>query len=357
MNDTKKHFMVGIFMLAALGAFAWMIFKFDDYSLRAAYMDSLEIEVYFDEAPGINENADVMFCGYRVGRVASVQRPTLLGRINDPAQKAYQILVNISIQGDQEIPLDVVPKVHQKGLGASYVELDCPDNPSSEMLASGAVLQGTMSQSSEFISENTQYKLDALIVSLTELSSSMQKQLEPRSPDEVDSMNQREANVTTTIMRLDRTLKNLNVYLEDEDNVDNINMILEEFAGLGKDSRQTLAQLTEKFEALSDSSSQLLQQTNKTISNLDKQVAVAVVEIETMARRVHLAADTLSATLGYFNEILVEVKQGNGTMSRLISDPGLYESLVDTAESLTLSFDELKLLLKQWREKGVDIDL
>ena len=55
--------------------------------------------------------------------------------------------------------------------------------------------------------------------------------------------------------------------------------------------------------------------------------------------------------------ILGKVDKGQGTAGQLVNDPRLYQSLVDTSRELNATVADLKRLIEQWEEEGVDLHL
>ena len=242
MNENKRNIIVGAFVLFGLAVFGWMVMKFGDLPKIVSQYDAIEITVYFPEVTGIHENSSVRFKGYSVGKIIKVNPPAPTEDPQNPDKHYYSVRVTAAISKEHQIPSNVVPKIYGKGLGASFVELVLEDDASETYLAGGEKITGVISEASEFISEKTQQKLDGLISSLTSLSQSIQNQLTPRPPEEVDKNDTDDihANITTTVMRLDGVLKNLNTFLADADNRKNLKNGLAEFAAIGKEIREMI---------------------------------------------------------------------------------------------------------------------
>ena len=245
MKDDKRDIIVGFFMVSGLVIFGWLIFKFGDLPAFVSRYDAREVTICFPEVPGIKDNSAVMFLGYSVGKVVEVKPPTLLPQLDNPGEVSYQAEVIVAISTDYDIPANVVPKVYQRGLGASFVELSLEDTPSTKLLQDKARLHGMISEASEFISEGTQKKFDTLINSLTGLSNNLQSQLISHPPGQVDAKGEDsvEANVTTAVMRLDSVLKNLNIFLADPGNQAHFKEALTHFAEGGSELRDVIKKI------------------------------------------------------------------------------------------------------------------
>ena len=266
MNENRRNLIVAIFVIAGLVVLGWMVFKFGDLPTIISRYDAREITIYFSEAMGIQENTAVLFRGYRVGKVIQVHPPALLEDLENSEKKSYQVEMVIAISKDYYIPANVTPKVYRRGLGGSFVELSLEESPSAQMLQNGDKLKGMISEASEFISEKTQRKLDQLISSLTILSDQFKGQLTPLPPDKVDSdeSDKVHPNITTAVMRLDRSLKYLNVFLGDVENQQNFKKGLVSFADLSDEIRD----IAMKVEDVTIEAKKLIEKATQTISNV-----------------------------------------------------------------------------------------
>jgi len=55
------------------------------------------------------------------------------------------------------------------------------------------------------------------------------------------------------------------------------------------------------------------------------------------------------------NTLLVDAREGKGTVGRLMQDPQMYNSLTDAANRLAAALKEAKLLLEKWKNEGLDV--
>ena len=65
------------------------------------------------------------------------------------------------------------------------------------------------------------------------------------------------------------------------------------------------------------------------------------------------ASEELSETVAELRQILAKVNSGQGTAGKIISDPRLYEGLVDSTEQLQMLLQEMRLLVDKIRERGL----
>jgi ABC-type transporter Mla subunit MlaD len=74
----------------------------------------------------------------------------------------------------------------------------------------------------------------------------------------------------------------------------------------------------------------------------------------------HQVGDRLQQTatlIDQLNSITEKVNKGQGAAGALLNDPKLYASLVDTAQQMDATVKDLKRLVEQWEQEGVQLHL
>jgi phospholipid/cholesterol/gamma-HCH transport system substrate-binding protein len=284
---------VGIFVVSALGALVWLIFMFEDLPGFVTAWKSFEVRVQFRNAPGVQKDTPVRFCGYQIGSVATVMAPQIRQEIRDGEKTGleyHQTLVVLSINNEYvNIPYSSEVKLMTRGLGSSYIEitppLPDPNKPVTKFLKDGSLLQGSTGMTSEFFPEESQKKLDEL------------------------------AN------KLDTLLNNVNDVIGDEENKENI--------------KKTLANLSET----------------------SNQAAQALDEFEGFFAAVIDTSEELSKTAAELRLILEKVNAGEGTIAKLVNDGRLYEDLLENSQQMQVLLEELREFTAKSRDKGLPIKL
>jgi phospholipid/cholesterol/gamma-HCH transport system substrate-binding protein len=284
---------VGIFVVAALGALAGLIFVFKDLPGFVTAWKSFEVRVQFPTAPGVFRDTPVRFCGYQIGSVAKVMAPQIREEIRDGEKTGleyHQTLVVLSIDNRYvNIPYNSEVKLMARGLGSSYIEikppLPEPNKPVAKFLKDGSLLQGSTGMTSEFFPEESQEKLDEM------------------------------AN------KLDTLLNNVNDVIGDEENKENI--------------KKTLANLSEA----------------------SNQAAQALEEFEGFFAAAIDTSEELSKTAAELRLILEKVNAGEGTVAKLVNDGRLYEDLLENSQQMQVLLEELREFTAKSRDKGLPIKL
>jgi len=340
-------------VLAGLAALSWLVVKFGDLPSVMYRVDARLVTIDFPQAPGIQPNAAVFFCGYPVGRVTAVAPPRLSPDPARPALESYRVEVQVALGASYQVPRNAVPKVFQRGLGGSYIQFVLPDGqpPAAALLAHGDRLQGTQGGGGEFISESTQRKLDELAGSLKRLSDQLQSQLAPLPPEAVDQSdpNLVRANVTTAVMRLDTALKHLNTIVGDPQNQRNIRQGLQEFAALAAEARETMRAI----DAFAADATNLLGRTSQAITKVETYAGQVNQNFEQVAAQMQSSADAFAKAMDRLEELLGKMSEGQGTVGRLVNDPRLYETLVDALQNLQATLRDFRQQLALWRQYGI----
>jgi len=306
-TQRKRNIIVGLFVIIALVALFWMVFKFGDLPVFVSKYKSFRAVVQFPTAPGVQENTPVRFCGYQIGRVTEVRRPEIMKEVNTD-RFYHQTVVILSIDKEYDnIPEDVEVKLMMRGLGSSYIELKLKHfdvmEPAEEFLVDGSLLQGSTGMTSEFFPEESQKKLEELVDGLSNF------------------------------------IRNANDILGDPDNKENFKAILANVSEATKQATETLKEFRE-FSAAGAA----------TLRNADTNIAeVSSAMVGT--------SEELGRTVAQLRVILEKVNTGQGSAGKLINDGRLYENLLENTWQMQLLFEELKSFVAESKKKGLPIKI
>jgi ABC-type transporter Mla subunit MlaD len=293
----RRNYIVGAFVLVAFAAFIGILVKFRDLPLFVSKANSFYVIANFRDAPGIQKETPIQFCGYQIGRVIVVS-PPLLVKDNQTGKEWHEVGVTMAIDKKyKNIPSNVQVMVMKRGLGSSYIELradpDEPlkpkiaDRPDTVYLCHGMEVHGSLGVSSDFFPPQIQKKLEELVDSISALAN------------------------------------NANQIIGDEQNKTNIKKTLEQITAATEQAKNTL----KSVQSLSDTGNQ------------------EIVKI----------AENLDATLSQMQQILAKINAGNGTAGKLVNDGRLYENLLDSSGELQMTLEQIKKWAADAREKGIRI--
>jgi len=297
---------VGVFVIIAVIAFFWLVFKFGDLPTLVSEVRSYEIKIQFPTAPGVQKDTPVRFCGYQIGTVTDVKPPTVLQDKNTK-QWYFQTLVIVGIENQfKNIPDTVEARLMTRGLGSSYIDLSVPSESVREgqkVLVEGSLLQGTTGVSSEFFPEATEKKLEQLITGITEF------------------------------------VKNSNDIVGDVNNKANLRLALANLAEATKTANDTIKEIQKTAEA-----------GRLTIQNVDERTAE-------LTKSLVATSDKLAEAMNNLNNVLDKINQGQGTAGRFVNDGRLYEQLLEDSKQFHLVLQDMKTFVTESTEKGLSIKL
>ena len=301
----RRNVVVGLFVIVAVIAFFWLVFKFGDLPGIVSEMKSYEVRIQFPSAPGVQRDTPVRFCGYQIGRVSDVQPPQVL-RDTKTEEYYHQTVVKISIDNQfKDIPDVVEARLMTRGLGSSYIELRVPqvDLRKGKFLVEGTLLQGTAGMSSEFFPEESQKKLDELITGIAAF------------------------------------VNNSNDIVGDAENKANIKATLANLAKASQQATEAIKELQEMVVA-----------GKTTLQNTDARM-------ERLTTSLVGTSDKLSEVMTHLESVINKVDNGDGTAGKLVNDGRLYEQLLEDSKQLGLVLQELKAFVAESKEKGVPLKL
>lgn len=309
----RRNMIVGGFVLIAFCAFVWLVFIFGELPIAVSKFRSFRVLVNFPNAPGVQMNTPVRYCGYQIGRVVGISPPFLF-KEPDTGRRYHQVKVTLAIDRDfKDIPSNVDVLLMKRGLGSSYIEFEFdPDREITGFLGDHAVMQGGLGTTSEFLPKAVQEKIEELVNAVTTLADSA------------------------------------NLIIGDSENRQNIKEMLVNV----KLATEQATKALKSFEAMSETGRTRIDQTaDKADKTLDSIKALS----DTSTVRVDEVAGELSGTIARIRRILAKVDEGDGTAAKLLNDGRLYENLLDSSQELSLALEQLKELAAQAREKGIKI--
>ena len=317
----RRNIIVGIFMIVAISALVWLIFKFGDLPSAVSKFNSFEVYVQFPSAPGVQKDTPVQFCGYQIGRVTKVMAPEKC-RDLVTGLEYHQTKVALSIDKKYvNIPSNVEIKLMMRGLGSSYVEFTVdptklpappidPNRPETVFLADGMLKQGSTGMTSEFFPAESQKKFEDIADSL--------KYLIDDARDFIGDPNSKE--------NLKGTLANLHIASHE-----------------AVETMQQAKQTVQEFRQMAATGTRTLQSAD---AKAEKLVASLI-----------NTSDQLGEVTSQLRVILEKANSGDGTVAKLLNDGQLYENMLEGIEQMQLLLEELKSFMAKSQDKGLPIKL
>ena len=303
MNPHKRNWIVGLVVLIGLGAIVWMILLFSGRMASLFAPAGTAINIRADQATGVSDGSGLYFLGQQVGRVNSVHI----------APDNISVDITAQVYKNFHLPANLAALIEpQSAFGsAANITLRLQGTVPVGTLASGAILearyQGGITQITEDLRRQQVIQhLDETLVSIREQS---------------EHAGQLLASIQSLIG--DQKMKQ-----DLQSAITNIRTASESAARVGNN----LEKFTGDLHQVSDA-------TNATMSE------------------VRVSAAKLGSVLDHFDSIAAKIDQGKGTAGLLVSDPKLYQGLLDTTKQLNLTVADLQRVVQQWEQEGVTLRL
>jgi phospholipid/cholesterol/gamma-HCH transport system substrate-binding protein len=337
MTERTRNIAVGVTSVFALAGFAvtLMMFGYVPQFVQEGY----KVRVRLANAAGLSEGSRVSLSGIEVGRITSVQF--------DP-DRPGGVIATALIKRGINVPNDVVARATATLLGSgASLDLTGPQPVAGAATASAGYLstdgQAEIEGESSTLASDIQASLQRLEVKfgqvsadLTHVATSMstdfhdlstqwtavgrnvQDLTQPRTPEQVDA-GKVVGNLSSVLARTDSRLRELHGVL------DGINQWVAD--------------------------AELRGNVQKTAAN----TAAMTAQIQSLVTKYVAVADDLSGAVASMRTALDRANQGVGTVGKLLTDSGLYNSLNDSAVRLGQAIDEVKALLEKVRKEGLPL--
>ena len=110
-RSPMRDFVVGLFVLAGLGALAYLSMNVGGLSFKRH--GGLELYANFDEIGGLKQRAPVVIAGVKVGQIESIK-----------LEKDFRARIALDLRSDLRLPTDTTASIMTSGLlGDQYVSL------------------------------------------------------------------------------------------------------------------------------------------------------------------------------------------------------------------------------------------
>lgn len=289
----KKEVKIGIFAVTMIVA-AWAGIRFlqglDIFSRNAVYYAS------YDQVSGIQAASPITMKGVKIGTVTGISF--------DP-QRSENVVLQFTIRRQYRIPVDSEAKIYSDGLmGGKAIEILY--GKSTQYLENGDTLRSVRGR-------------DLMDMAGSELEFFKQK-------------------ISVLTEDLSRTLHHVNLLLES--NAEHVNGTLQHLDQMSGDLAEVLDSQKRNLEKAVESLSAFSQTLGENAPRVDSMMG-NLNRITTELADADFAGE-LSTAVGEVNALLEQIREGEGTVGRLMSDPSLYESLNRASDNLASLLADLE---------------
>jgi phospholipid/cholesterol/gamma-HCH transport system substrate-binding protein len=345
LSEKSRNTLVGVTMLAALGLLMYGILllgKANSWGGSKPYT----LTLLAPNANGVAPGAKVDLNGVHVGNVKKVWLE------KDPAGK-LQVRIVVQIEGDNDIPANAQASLGKAQIGASFVTITSTDAAAAPLPKDGSASLPAVAGDSGFIPKDVRDNLTAVSGQLEKVAADLHLLLAYNTPEAIDAAkndpnikDKPVDNVSTLVIRLNRTMKSLESLLSDPALHTQIRTIAQNLSDSSGQLKNTLASIDTTVK-----------NADKTVSRFGDAATQASGTLAASEKQILKISEKLVATLDQIEKTTRQLAEGKGTAGKLMNDPRLYEGLVDLSKSMKTTVDDLDFLLKKWKDEGLNFNL
>ena len=325
MND-KKHVVVGLFVLVGLILLGLMIVWFEGMAwlVRGGYI----VSVRLDTAIGVREGKRVSMDGIEIGEVRQIvsARPAAEG-----------VWVRMYIDKTAHIPTSY-GLVAQRGLTGD-VMLDFEPSPKAPAAKAETYLPTDGTAQVEGHVEGFLPK--DLIAKFEKMMDNFEQLTVPRTLDEVKAG--KPANLASALAQFQETATSFQTEIKDPNSP--FNQLLSTARTSAADLSKTLAEV-DKTLATVRSSVGTYDKAGEAIAKTSADASAAIMNVSK-------DADDLRVLINNVNAVFADIKEGKGTLGKLVTSDEMHRQLINLIEDLQKTSDNANRLLIHWREEGL----
>lgn len=328
MSPYRRNIIVGITVITALVALGWMILRFGGSIGSAFTAPTMPIGFIATRADGVGQGSPILYQGVTVGRVTDIQRKSNM----------VDVIIGAQVDIEPPLPANVVGEIRAQSLlgsGSAIVLVLTDPQPQ------GQLQSGTDHIPTEYVG------LDVLPKELAQLSSALRDAaIQIRESNLIGNLN---AQVT----KAGEMMESVTSLVGDEKMRADLQAAISNMRSASESATRIAGNL-EKFsgdlDEIGEEAKGTITQVRTTATNVDQ-------KINTLSEQLAGRIEQTSKLLETFQSISSKIDAGEGTGGKLVNDPRLYESLVDTAEQLNATVSDLQRLIQQWEQEGVNLRL
>lgn len=353
MEEMRRNTLVGLFVAVGLVVLGVLVVVFSQTPAAIVGAKGYALHVHFPSAAGIRPENMVTAGGIPIGRVASLE-------FINPAQFDRGVKVTVIIDDEYKIPIGSRAMTTEPVLGQGRPPVEIvPGPPGLGILEPGAVIPGEVRGAVEQIFpstmvstfEKTAARIGEAAEALTPVLDDLHELMTQRDPNAVDRPGGMPGNLSTSVARLDALLKHWNEVLGDPAVKSNLREAITNLHTMTEDGKVAMEGFRSAGATLSEASTKadsLLTKTEETVGQIGQ-------EVTARSRDAQAVMESLDRLVGSLQQITGQVARGEGTVGRLVADPELYESLVLTAQRLSATIEEIRILVKDWQQGKIRV--
>jgi phospholipid/cholesterol/gamma-HCH transport system substrate-binding protein len=308
---------MGLLIFVLTGLFLFGIMYVQDITLKKS---NYSFTVIFANVQGLNEGDDVNMLGKRIGKVS---RAKIIGQ---------KIAVELAIDNSFafKIPIDSKIEVKSEGLmGSKYVSINPGVNDKKYILA-GETVEGQREYDFSEITPG--------IVPITQDIGVFARRLKATLGEEEKDR------IRNTILNIESLTSELDAFVKGYRDV------------LSKSERDDLSDIVSNLKTASESIKEKVDNDLSQILSGFKNVSDQSEDLKQAIINLKSSSESLNSSSKKFENILAKIDSGEGTLGKMVNDPGLYDNLnvlSQDAQELVKDFKDnpTKYMKAYWKGK------
>lgn len=354
MEETRRNIAVGLFVIVGLLALGTLVVIFGRQPTAMIAGGTYPLHIHFEAVADIRPGNLVTVKGITIGRVAEVD-------LVDPNNFDAGVDVLVSIENRYWLTEGTRAIATEPMLGQGRPPIRIIPGPSgAATLNAGATVDGTIERAIEQIFpprvvttfETAAGQIGNAAEDLSPVLRELTKLLEDRSPEQVDA-GFYAGNLTSAVARLDASLRHFNEVLGDPEVKSRVRATVENVHAMserGKVAMTDVETAARDGKALMADARTVLGRIDEAVGNIDRRTA-------DLSRSIRGTLSGADEVLDHLSVIGLQIKEGKGSIGRLVMDGRLYESLLITFRQLGVALEEFQALIQEWREGRVKLGL
>jgi len=324
MNSFRRNLLVGLTILVALAMLGWFALEFGKVVASPFAPREIPVQFVCDRADGLSNGSPVTFHGVEVGHVEDVH----LGQGN------VTVVIDAMIDEHPPLPGNIVGEVRTVGAlgGSALLALELNNPTPQGLLQRGAKLPA------RFVGSD---------LLPPELSTEMTKAAhELNSSHLFTDLDTQVHNIGGLVDSMNKLVGDPQVHSDVKESLTNIRLATTRAAVIA----ERVDRFTAQFDQLAKDASATLNQLRTTLGNADGKV-------DDLSRATLARLAQAGELLQNVQSITGKIDRGVGTAGAFVNDPQLYQSLAASAQELDLTIKDLKRLIEQWEQEGLNLKL
>lgn len=346
MNESKRNFMVGLFMIGGIAVLGYLMVIFGE---APGWLGGAEYDVRIEvkEIAGIDDGTPVYLNGIKVGRVTTLN-------FIEMTRPEMGVVAIARIKKEFSIPKGARAECISPTLGIGRGRVDIFASGGSGHIEPGGVVYGVMVNSLERIFpqqmatsfEDTLIGIGNFTKALTPVAEDLHEILKVRTIAQVDTdPEMRAANLYTAVQRLDQVLKSLDELLGDPEARGKMREIMDNILVVTNDAKIVMSDLKITSGQLKSDLPKLLESAQQMLASIDTRV-------NEIADATMPALENASLTASNIHRVSEQLANGEGTLGRLLNDERLYEATLLAIERIQDFVDSFRRLADRFERRG-----